>query len=57
MFIAEPEVYVTLNITEFLRFSVGGSYRLGLGITDVPGIDNKDVSGFSGTVFIRLGGF
>ena len=57
MFILEPEAYITVNVTEFLRFSVGGSYRLGLGVTDVPGIDNNDVSGFSGTVLLRLGGF
>lgn len=57
IFILEPEAYVTLNLTEFLRFSTGLSYRFVFGIDGVPGIDSGDISGPAVTLQLRLGGF
>ncbi len=55
-FIAEPTVNVDLNVTTFLKTSLGASYRLVSGLrSDVS--NNAELSGFSAMLSIRVGKF
>ena len=55
-FIAEPTVNVDLNVTTFLKTSLGASYRLVSGLkSDVS--NNAELSGFSVMLSIRVGKF
>ena len=56
VFIIEPAVNCTLNVTQWFRISTGISYRM---ITDfqLAGVDEKDMSGFSGILSFMFGKF
>ena len=54
--VAEPGFSFMANITSFLRFDLGVSYRFASGIDD-PSITLEDVSGLSGIIALRLGNF
>ena len=56
VYVLEPAVHGTLNVSTRFRVSAGVSYRL---IADISlvGIDNADMSGLSGTITLRFGKF
>lgn len=56
VFVIEPALNGTLNITRWFRISAGLSYRM---ITDfqLAGVDKNDVSGLSATMTFRFGKF
>jgi len=55
-FVFEPAINVILNVHSILRIGMGVSYRILSGI-DTYGIDSSDISGFGGTITIKLGIF
>jgi hypothetical protein len=55
-FIAEPEVNVTLNVTEYFRMSAGVSYRFISGAESLAS-SNADLSGPTGVLTFRFGKF
>ncbi len=55
-FILEPEVNVTLNVTEYFRVSAGLSYRFINGIQSTAS-SNPALSGPSGMVIFQFGKF
>ena len=57
LFVAEPGVSVELNVTDFLRIAAGASYRHVSGVADLQGLDDRDLSGFSGDFALKFGPF
>jgi hypothetical protein len=55
-FILEPEVNVTLNVTQYFRLSAGVSYRYVNGASSAVS-SNPDLSGPSGVLTFRFGKF
>jgi hypothetical protein len=55
-FILEPEVNVTLNVTQYFRMSAGVSYRYISGSSSAAS-SNADLSGPSGVIVFRFGKF
>jgi hypothetical protein len=55
-FILEPEVNVTLNVTQYFRLSAGVSYRYVSGSSSAVS-SNADLSGPSGVIVFRFGKF
>ena len=55
-FVAEPSFGLMANVSSFLRFDLGVSYRFASGVDD-QSITFKDVSGISGVLALRLGNF
>ncbi len=55
-FILEPEVNVTLNVTQYFRISGGVSYRYITGSSSAAS-SNPDLSGPSGVIVFRFGKF
>ena len=53
-FVFEPAINVIMNVHSAIRIGVGVSYRLLSGI-DTYGIDSSDISGFGGTITVKLG--
>ena len=56
VFVIEPAVHSTVNVTRWFGISAGISYRI---ITDfqLAGVDEKDMSGFSGILSFMFGKF
>lgn len=54
--VIEPSLMAELNITNFLRLSVGGGYRFVTGV-ELSGLTNADMSGVSAMVNIKFGSF
>jgi hypothetical protein len=52
LFVADPGVNVTLNLTTSLELGIGGSYRIVSG-SNVQDLSNSDLSGLAGSVFLR----
>ena len=57
LFVAEPAVNIELNVTEWFRISAAGSYRFVSGVNEMRGLDDSDLSGPSGTLALKFGGF
>lgn len=55
-FVTEPFVQAEMNITSYLRLTLGGTYRLILG-SGTPGISDSDLSGPSVMIGIKAGKF
>jgi len=55
-FIVEPGVNVELNVTEFFRIAVGGTYRLVTGV-DYHDLTDNNLSGLSAQVVFKFGAF
>lgn len=51
-----PAIYGTYNVTKYFRFGVGLNYRATIG-AKVHGLNDADVSGVSGIIFIKIGTF
>lgn len=56
VFVFEPGLDVTLNITKHIRMGIGGSYRM---VRDVnlSSLDNDDISGPSASLIFKFGKF
>lgn len=52
----EPQAEMELNVTKFMRFAIGGSYRY-LGDTVKPGLRASDMSGPAGSIALKFGSF
>ncbi len=57
VFVTEPAINVELNVTEWFRIAAGGSYRFVNGVNEVRGVSDGDLSGPSGTLALKFGGF
>ncbi|MFA6235170.1 MAG: hypothetical protein WC824_13430 [Bacteroidota bacterium] len=57
LFVAEPAVNVELNVTDWFRVSAGASYRFVSGLNSLRGLENKDLSGPSGSIALKFGAF
>jgi hypothetical protein len=55
-FALEPTVNLELNVTHFMRFAVGGGYRLALA-SERDGVGTEELSGFVGRAAIQFGRF
>lgn len=53
----QPEIGIELNLFEFLRFNVSMSYSIYHNLTEIPDYTNRDLSGFSPLVSLRIGKF
>jgi len=56
-FVGEIGGDAELNITNWMRLSLGGGWRLVQGVTDLEGVINKDLSGLYASVAIKVGMF
>lgn len=52
LFILEPEILLNVRLFTYLRLDLGGSYRFAAGVKGIPGIDSRDVQGF--TLMLQL---
>lgn len=57
IFVLTPEAGVEVNLTEWMKMSITGGYRLVNGVTQVPELDNDDFSTPIGTITFHFGGF
>jgi hypothetical protein len=56
-FVIEPNVDAELNVLTWVRVCAGVSYRYVSGVTGVSGVNDSDLSGFGGTIFVKFGAF
>jgi hypothetical protein len=56
VFAAEPVVSVEMNISHFLRVSVGAGYRY-VGSVTLTGLRKEDLNGFTGSAMLKFGRF
>lgn len=54
--VLEPSAAWELNITEKIRLSLGGGYRMVSGV-DLSGLEDADLSGAVGTLGVKIGDF
>ncbi len=57
VFVLEPSFNVEMNVTTWFRVAAGGSYRYVSGMDEIVGLDNKDLSGPSGSLTLKFGAF
>lgn len=57
MLLADPSLYMSLNVTEFLKLTLGAGYRACYLINEVAGLEPMELSGPTLLVQLRLGGF
>lgn len=55
-FVLEPGVNMELNISRYVKFTLGGTYRMITG-SDLTGVSDSDLSGFSISGGLRVGWF
>jgi hypothetical protein len=53
VFVAEPGINALINITETFMFGIGAHYRLVQNVI-MPELENEDLSGVSGSIFLRF---
>ncbi len=56
VFVVEPAIYATINLTKWLRAGAGVSWRLA-GDVDIPGLAEDDIGGPSAMIELRFGKF
>lgn len=56
-FVMLPEIGFEINLTEYMKMSFTGGYRFVNGITQIPGLENEDLSSPVGLISFRIGGF
>ena len=56
-FVGEIGGDAELNLTSWMRLSVGGGWRMVQGVNDLEGVFNNDLSGFYASVAIKVGRF
>ncbi|MCO5250076.1 MAG: hypothetical protein M9949_01495 [Candidatus Kapabacteria bacterium] len=54
--VIEPSIGAELNITKFMRFEVGASYKI-ISYVELPVTKNSDISGLSGYITFKFGKF
>lgn len=57
IFVLTPEAGFEVNLTEWLKMSMTGGYRLVNGVTQLPELDNDDFSSPIGIITFHIGGF
>lgn len=55
-FVAEPELTAFINVTEFFRIGLGGSYRYVKG-ANLRGLDDRDLSSYAVNLTFKIGVF
>ncbi len=55
-YVGEPMVNAVFNVSDFFRVGASVGWRYALSV-DLNGIETKDINGFGGGVFIRVGQF
>jgi hypothetical protein len=55
-FVTEPEIEMEINVAQFMRVAVSGSYRFVTGIGS-PGLSSWDIAGPAAGVAVRFGSF
>jgi hypothetical protein len=55
-FVVEPSVHAMLNVTPMLRIGLGASYRYAYDV-EIRGVENEDLSGWSGVLTVKIGRF
>jgi hypothetical protein len=55
-FVVEPELNLDVNLTRFMRFSIGASYRY-IGDVQMEDLVESDLSGFSANIMFKFGRF
>ncbi|HEX2967913.1 MAG TPA: hypothetical protein VHO46_02325 [Bacteroidales bacterium] len=59
--IIEPSAEIELNLTRYMRFAVGASYRaptsFDVGLSDVPGVRASSIRGMSYSISLKFGRF
>lgn len=56
VFVLEPSADIVLNVTTYFRLAAGGGYRAVTG-TDMPGIDDEDLSAPFASITLKFGHF
>jgi hypothetical protein len=56
LMVFEPSILAELNVTNFLRISAGGGYRIVTGST-LEGLSNADLSSYSISLNVKFGSF
>jgi hypothetical protein len=56
-FVAELGGDAEMNITNWMRLSVGGGWRFAQGVSDLEGLVNEELSGLALTIAVKLGKF
>jgi hypothetical protein len=56
IFVAEPGINIMLNVTDFFRIGVGGTYRFARGV-ELPAMSDADLSNFSAQIIFKFGAF
>ena len=56
-FVVEPNVDAEVNVLPWVRVCAGVSYRFATSVNGVTGINNRDLSGLAGTIFVKFGWF
>jgi len=56
IFVFEPTVGLELRLARFARIGLGAGYRY-IGSADLPGVQDSDLRGLTGTVSLRAGWF
>jgi hypothetical protein len=57
MLVLDPEAYLNLSITEFMRLSVGVSYRFPIPFGELPGLTAWDLGGPAAILQLRFLGY
>jgi hypothetical protein len=55
-FVAEPEVNIMLNVTEYFRIGLGSSYRYVKG-SNIQGFSDRDLSSYAVNLTFKVGVF
>jgi hypothetical protein len=55
-FVAEPEINIMLNVTEYFRIGLGGSYRYIKG-ANIQGLSDGDLSSYAVNLTFKMGVF
>ena len=56
-FVAEIGGDAEVNLTDWMRLSAGGGWRMVQGVEDIEGVFNKDLSGFYANIAVKMGVF
>ncbi len=55
--VIEPGIDYEINVAEFFRIALGGSYRIVTGVDSTAGLANSDLGGLSLGITLKWGGF
>lgn len=55
-FVAEPQVFMEINVTRFFRFDIGAGYRFVEGLS-TESLSNEDMTNWTAVVALKFGSF